>query len=390
MIAAVVVAAGNVGRTDADSVAMSVARPEDAFPPVMVGGPAVSQSGSFPVTGILWPATTDNTGAVRWSGPTAMSVNGTVTGPSGTVNMIGATPPYSGAVGSMVVWEFCTDAPKFALLGANHGPAYFEIDGRCIEGLTLANPGVSNWIFTFPTRKVRKVRVLSGSLRLAGVVTTPIDSVFAPPQRPAIGLMGDSYLQTGSVLVAGSRPPGITHILSRLIGADAFVSAVGSTGYITDLSGQPTTSFLDRTPFFDDLGISLMVWMGGINDPITGLQAGAQAVFERFATAHPSTPQVALGPWSPSATWQTDHASHWPAIQAAIESVGGTFIDNRGWVTGTGNIGTPAADGNADVVISSDGIHPSVPADSVNGIGTAFLGSRVATAIRQLLMTGVI
>jgi lysophospholipase L1-like esterase len=45
------------------------------------------------------------------------------------------------------------------------------------------------------------------------------------------------------------------------------------------------------------------------------------------------------------------------------------------WLTGTGDVGTPAGDGNRDVYLGSDGIHPTTA-------GYAYLGTRLAFAIR--------
>jgi lysophospholipase L1-like esterase len=45
-----------------------------------------------------------------------------------------------------------------------------------------------------------------------------------------------------------------------------------------------------------------------------------------------------------------------------------------GWMTGTGDTGTPTGTGNADIFIGTDGAHPSVA-------GQDYLGARIASAI---------
>ncbi|MBC8040380.1 MAG: hypothetical protein H7Y06_07555, partial [Opitutaceae bacterium] len=51
-----------------------------------------------------------------------------------------------------------------------------------------------------------------------------------------------------------------------------------------------------------------------------------------------------------------------------------TFISPKGWITGTGKVGTTTATGNANYYISADGTHPSPE-------GHAYLGRKLASAI---------
>ncbi|HEY5668002.1 MAG TPA: hypothetical protein VIR03_02435, partial [Candidatus Saccharimonadales bacterium] len=54
-----------------------------------------------------------------------------------------------------------------------------------------------------------------------------------------------------------------------------------------------------------------------------------------------------------------------------------TYADQSGrWIDGTGTTGSTVSDGNADVYVSADAIHPS-PA------GHVYLGQRLARAIKS-------
>ena len=48
--------------------------------------------------------------------------------------------------------------------------------------------------------------------------------------------------------------------------------------------------------------------------------------------------------------------------------------DGLGWIAGTGRVGATTGDGNADIYVVADGVHPSVA-------GAAYLGTRLAFAI---------
>jgi hypothetical protein len=51
---------------------------------------------------------------------------------------------------------------------------------------------------------------------------------------------------------------------------------------------------------------------------------------------------------------------------------------NGSWITGTGNVSNPVGNGNADLYISSDGVHPT-------SAGIAYLAGRITTAVKSII-----
>ena len=66
------------------------------------------------------------------------------------------------------------------------------------------------------------------------------------------------------------------------------------------------------------------------------------------------------------------------ALQTAAAESGVSFIDATSWIHGTGRVGDPRGDGDADTLTSPDGVHPT-PA------GHAYLAQKTANALRPLL-----
>lgn len=364
------------------------ARAADAFPGPLAAEPATG--GGSSIGGAytkLWYPNVANTGPVKWSGFPIIT-NGSLegnptyitTGPSSESVPVW-WPKYTA---DPVYWETNSDAPYIAFMGLTNAgsPPIIEIDGKMMNSLAVAAPG-KYWYFDWKgVRKVRNYRIYaSEGFRLGAVVTTPIDTVFAPRDRMTVGMMTDSYGQ-GSVNV-GEYPTAIPYLLGRLLAADVRKSSYGGSGYQTTGSMPGGGTFLTRAAYFDDAEIDVMLWMGGINDSATGLQAAAEACYAAFAAAHPGVPQIAVGPWSPSSTYEAANGAKWTAIQAACAAQGVAFIDNRGWITGTGRVGATVGDGNADVLISSDGTHPEPVA------GRHFLASKIAAEVTSILLEGI-
>jgi hypothetical protein len=114
------------------------------------------------------------------------------------------------------------------------------------------------------------------------------------------------------------------------------------------------------------------------------IQTAVTAWCNAFRAALPASPLVVVAPWAPKGSTVT-------AIRTAIiagaqaEGSGRTFvIDPREtgaeWQSTTpGQQGTTTGQGNGDWAVDSGGTHPSIA-------GHAYLGARLANAIRQTLM----
>jgi lysophospholipase L1-like esterase len=117
---------------------------------------------------------------------------------------------------------------------------------------------------------------------------------------------------------------------------------------------------------------------------------------------YPTTVLVAAGPWCPSQTNATQSGGTYPGIRdkiyAGIQTISGPwcFIDNLlgtwvnssgasgdagniAWQTGTGKVGATTGNGNGDLYVSSDGVHP-------NAVGVDYLADRLAASIRDSIL----
>ena len=120
---------------------------------------------------------------------------------------------------------------------------------------------------------------------------------------------------------------------------------------------------------------------GGVNDvpqegvSLADLTAELPLFFSALASALPGIPVYVTAPSRQGRIW-TDIEAAAGAIATAASQFGHSYIDwlSPFWITGTGNAGSPTGDGNADVYVSADGIHPTAA-------GSAYLGTRLAFAI---------
>ena len=343
-----------------------------AFPPNSGTLPMLTTTNiTTPATGTTWAVNAANTGVAAWYGPVKVTT-GTQGGVPNCVYPTGNTSP------SPIWWEFVTDAPVIGIQGAWFGLPYMMfVDGEAVTRIPRVPAGNSfltiNWD---GVEKVRHYKIYGGNgFCPAGIRVGLAYSVWQPPalgDRPLIGWMADSYAQTGNAPQTGIPPYGIPYCTAMRLGWRLRLSADGGTGWQTVGTGA---TYATRVADYTGVPLNGMVWAGGINDSATGLQAAATAVLTQARTEHPGIPFWVLGPWSPSSTYEAANASKWTQLQAAAAAVSGcTFIDNRGWITGTGNSTTPVGDGNADRYIYSDNTH-------LVGAGTQYTSEKLVKAI---------
>lgn len=346
----------------------------DAFPRQIELPPKFASSATSGVTpGVDHTLAVDNSGNAVWSGPIATTI---------TSSRLTSNAGTNGISAAALCIEFITDAPRVAVRGSYHpaAPWWIEVDGMAASTAPIAAPGNEYMRIDWNgLRKMRRYKIFAKSgLTVQSIVVGPADTIFPPSltDRPLVGWMGDSYSLNGPE--TSYTPYKLVDTCAGILGWRLRLSADGGSGYAKETAQGDGNTFLARIPNFAGLPLSAMVWAGGINDSSTGLYAAALACYQAFAAANPGVRQFAVGPWSPSSTWQTTYASRFTDIQAACAAAGVTFIDNRGWITGTGKETATVGDGNADVMISSDGTHPSIA-------GHEYLGTRLAYAIAAQL-----
>lgn len=274
--------------------------------------------------------------------------------------------------------------------------------------------------FDFGARATRRISVYGGSTQgPCAIAIGPQDTIqpWVRSDEPSMCVMSDSY-GGGSSANWGMGGPfweaaslvGIPHIDLNCVGGTGY--APNNTNASTRLRGN---TFGARLPDSVSSAPDLFLTAGGINDnnsfaapPLFNTPAEALAAFNNGVTRYyrdlraalPNSVLVALGPWAPRESVPPNPVaiSKLQTIRNALQAVGGRwiFLDNlnggwsnssgasapptgRGWQTGTGKVGAPAGDGNADIYVSSDGTHTTVA-------GNAYLGEVLASNLRAAIL----
>lgn len=227
----------------------------------------------------------------------------------------------------------------------------------------------------FATSRVRKVRFLSsGNISFTGVLVPGTAAIWAAPPRFRVGITGDSYAQGGFDAGADGwvSGGGLGNQLAALTGWEVLNLGQSNTGYVNDAGGSIGKSAYGSPSRLAALAalptLDLFIVFGSGNDsgsPTGTVTTAANAFWNAVNDAHPDTPIVvagvesgALEGFDPS-VMDALNAALIAAAQANPNVAGAIDMRIDPWVTGTGDAGAPAGDGNADLFISADGRHPT-------------------------------
>jgi len=120
------------------------------------------------------------------------------------------------------------------------------------------------------------------------------------------------------------------------------------------------------------------------NDPSGTVRAPALAAMQAYRAALPGVPIIVGGIWPGSGGPSAERV----AVEAEVKAAFDLWADPlswwvaaaapASWITGTGKSTAPLGDGNADVYVESDGVHPTQA-------GHDYYGRRWAGAIRSII-----
>lgn len=256
-----------------------------------------------------------------------------------------------------------------------------RVNGRFVSmtAETVAAAGGSTFTrkLTFIDSRPRLIEVFSAMPRggFAGIYATPNRYVTRPKRKAltTVGLIGSSILD-GALTVGNMETYGIR--LAHMLGADRIIlGGIGTTGYLA--TGASGNRYRDRIAGMLAQNPDVLIFDGSRNDSTFGaaeLTAEVQYVLD--ATA--SVPER----YGLSIITSGTYAAVNTAVKAGFASRGVPYADISGMIFGTGFSGAPTNDGNADVYIGTDGVHPTA-------LGHAKLADWYADALAGVTTVGV-
>jgi lysophospholipase L1-like esterase len=306
-------------------------------------------------------------------------------------------PTYFGGLqtgGFSVEFEF--DGQKFDfLLQGQPSPTQFRIwvDGQLVNTYGTVGPpsggGLYYILVEFPSRGNRRIRIdMTNNTLWGGVTAGPNDTMWPPssPLGPKVYFLGDSYVGgTGAI----SGLSAFWEMVSQGLGwRNVLTDGIGGTGYLKT-NGANALKYRDRiTTALIPYAPDIVVVTGGINDVgnFTAAALGAEAslLYAQIKASLPNCKLIVLGNVKLTGSPAQNDLDLRDALRTAATGVADVFIDpivttaaganTLGWFTGTGKVSAPTGTGNADIYLSSDGVHPSQA-------GHDYLGRRLAQAI---------
>ncbi len=309
--------------------------------------------------------------------------------------------------GSPSVWsvQFTTDAAQFEVYTKYYNvnqAIQVKVDGH----RTTAVPRLVNGT-SLGSRMVYKVDFGSAQTRniTLEVFLTPFGGIYLPPgatltKSAALTtrwmVLGDSISGGSNANSGGGAGTWISRAADYLGWDDPWNQAIGGTGYVADNNGT-SKRLIDRvdgdvTPYAPK---RLVVW-AGVNDQTlsqSSIATAAGQLYAKLKADDPGTRVYVAGPWSQSGNPTNGLQNTDETIRVAAKTAGlpffspitgkvfdatGTLVaQQRPWITGTGSVANPTGDGNADVYVGNDGVHPS-------DAGHAYIARRMALALEQL------
>lgn len=309
---------------------------------------------------------------------------------------------------------FYTDAPifSFAVRTSNIVPWRIIVDGQYVDVDGHENTVTTRRYCTVDFssaggRKVRRIEIEcqggrpntggnNGLISIGPFYKTALDSIWAPSAEeigPRLMVYGDSYTfgPQYAQVTTSMQGDGWARYLGDLMGLDdVWCSGVSGSGWIAQASGVDYPNALDRVTDITEWSPDALIIALGINDAIldgttadgqtistANVQTRVGVVLDEIRASLPSLPIVVMGCFERPGL--SEAAGYEAAISAAVTAYDDPRVKfvpmvSEEWQTGTGDSGSTAGDGNADVYIASDGTHPTFE-------GHAYLAQRALPAV---------
>ncbi|OJW72755.1 MAG: hypothetical protein BGO57_16095 [Sphingomonadales bacterium 63-6] len=337
----------------------------------------------------------------------------------GGVTRLRAVTAYSGSLGNPLTnplyrpgpIRFATWADKFEVYALNEPTGFrMRVNGKFTKDGLYGNSDINGdangqlryYLFDFTGTEfagqgLKQVEIIGdGQFRFAGV-RVPITYTVEPfPQSFPLkaALHGDS-ISAGTIADSAdyrsARYAKMADVMRPLTGiSDIWVNGIGGRGFVTN---GGAVNFVEQAAVaFTGADFDVVWSVGTRNDGAYGNKAAYQAVVESWIDIvladNPDTIIVLTGPIgansaeSAGAAFQDMQdakraaAASYPRNCAFINTCGRVTADP--WIFGSGRVGAPAGNGNADLVLGTDGVHPSI-------FGHNYLGHRLVTETARVL-----
>lgn len=254
--------------------------------------------------------------------------------------------------------------------------------------------------YNFGTSATRRIRLILGTTYFIGIYIEPTGTIGLKPSLTNGRLIWASdSLGVGSY--ATPLETGFVGQIRQFFDCDLWNSSVGGTGYLNDGGGGGSVPLPARmiSDVYNNAPDVFVMCMGA-NDVFTYTTAQVNAVlaplFSQMNSSLVGVKVIVIGPneWNNTmvalpvyanmcSELQSLCAAHgWPYIDQGTGKTynkSGTLVNTTSqWITGTGYVGNPQGDGNADTYISSDGVHPT-------NAGHDYLAGLLVTEIQRCL-----
>ncbi len=262
-------------------------------------------------------------------------------------------------------YRFRTNSPIsaigfYAAGGAVDGYKIY-IDGQQVSVRPTAAVFIDYVHFSFTDGLYHEIEIRTSGL-FFGVFWNPIYDFVkpdAPDNRLTVYTIGDSYSQplvfTDAGVAGGVNGEGLVQQIEDYLGAgDHYIDAIGGTGFNNRFASgaqAPNNSYLDRLASMQRVAAScdlLIIPNGPANDYFHGwTQAQCVSAIVQYLAAYralnPSgTIVYGAGHTPPSfgAGAQAFYRAVMAQLVTAAAAIGVYYVDNSGWLTGTGFYGT--------------------------------------------------
>lgn len=305
---------------------------------------------------------------------------------AGTTSYLGRQVDYNGSGDPQpYLVDIMTDtlSQEFLLIVKNT-KAFIEVwvDGQKALPVTFAGntPGTFYRLrITDTVKRPRHIKIRLKGVNIQGQLSLTTDSIWRPTMplyTGRWGFIGDSYVASAQ----DSNGRSFINEIADMLAIEPMPSGESGTGYIANNGGTSgATAFGGRAGYYAGQNMDAFVFIGSQNDDsssASAIQAAATAAYAGIATSFPGIPVIVFGPAFYTATDSPTRDANDTAVLAAAALAPNVigYHSMKGWITGTGNGSSPQGDGNADLYIATDGVHPT-------NAGHVYFGQRMAELI---------